>query len=295
LPERRSDIRTAKLKAYFELTKPRLTFLNLLVAMASFYLARPGAVDFGRMAISAAGIGLLAAGVLALNGWMERGSDLLMRRTRDRPVPSGRLTPREALVFGAVTTAVAVAVITIFLGTVASVLAAFTFASYVLIYTPLKRRTTFHTTLGAVSGAMPPLLGWAAAQGSLDPDAWLLAAILFLWQYPHFLAIDTMYRDDYSRAGIKVLPGGRPNGARATGAVSTAALVLLLAASTGPYFTGMAGSVYLVGCLVLGVGFLVSGIAALVRRTPRAAKMVLKASVTYLPIVFGLLVFTVKS
>ncbi len=283
-----------KLRAYLELTKPRLAALILIVAVASFYLASPAAVNVGRMAIAAAAIGLLAAGVLALNGWMERDIDLLMRRTKERPLPSGRLTPREGLAFGAGATGVSIIVIAAFFGPVACAIAVFTFVSYDLVYTPLKRRTTLHTTIGALSGATPPLLGWACARGSLDVNAWILAGVLFLWQYPHFLAIDTMYTEDYGRAGIKVLPGSRPHGEKATGAVIVVTLALLLATSTGVYFTGMTGTAYLIGALIAGAVFLAVGLVSLARRTKPAARMVLRASVSYLPVVFGLMVATVR-
>jgi heme o synthase len=284
-----------KLRAYFELTKPRLAALILIVAVASFYLASPAAVNFGRMAVAAAGIGLLAAGVLSLNSWIERDTDLLMRRTQGRPLPSGRLSSREGLVFGAAATAVSIAVIALVFGWVACAVAVFTFVSYDLVYTPLKRRTTLHTAIGALSGATPPLLGWAAARGSLDLNAWILGGILFLWQYPHFLAIDTMYTEDYGRAGIKVLPGARPHGERDTGWVVMVTLSLLLVTSTGLYFTGMAGIAYLVGALVLGAGFFAVGLVLSIRRTKVAARMVLRASVSYLPVVFVLMVATVRT
>ncbi len=282
-----------RLKAYVELTKPRILVLLVIVALASFYLASPRTLDWGRLVSAAVGISTLAAGILALNGHWERGSDALMRRTAGRPVPSGRLSPREAFAFGTAATTAAVAFITFRLGWIAGAAALFTFASYVLVYTPLKRRTAWHTTLGALSGAMPPLLGWASARGALSLEAWALFAMLFFWQFPHFLAIATMYGEDYARAGIKVLPAVDAKGGGLTASLIVASLVLLLAASMLPWLTGLSGTVYLVGAAAAGAGFAASGVLLLARRTRRSARMVLRASVLYLPVVFALMVFDV--
>ncbi len=195
-----------RLKAYLELTKPRITLLVLAVSIASFYLASPGVVAWPRLLLTVLGTTLLAFGVFALNHYGERDTDGMMRRTDRRPLPGKRLTPREVLSFGASLTAAAVILTGATLGWVAGAVALFTFVSYVLVYTPLKRRTAFHTALGALSGATPPLLGWAGATGTVDLNAWILFGILFFWQFPHFLAIEMMYRDDYAAAGIKVLP-----------------------------------------------------------------------------------------
>jgi protoheme IX farnesyltransferase len=282
-----------RLKAYGELTKPRILVLLVIVALASFYLATPGTVDWGRLASAAIGISALAAGILALNGHWERDSDRLMRRTAGRPVPSGRLTPREAFAFGAAATTAAVAFIAVRLGWVAGVVAFSTFVSYVLVYTPLKQRSAWHTTIGALSGAMPPLLGWASARGALSPDAWGLFAMLFFWQFPHFLAIATMYGEDYARAGIKVLPAVDARGGALTASLIVASLALLLVASVLPWITRLAGTVYLAGAAAAGVGFASAGVLLLARRTKRSARVVLRASVLYLPIVFALMVFDV--
>ena len=279
-----------RIKSFIELTKPRLASLLVVVAAASFYLASPARPDWPRLILATLATGVLAAGVLALNSFSERDSDALMRRTASRPLPSGRIAPLDALAFGAVMTALAVAFFTVFFGWSAGGVALFTFVSYNLLYTPLKQRTDAHTTIGALSGAMPPLLGWACARGVLSADAWVLFGILFLWQYPHFLSIDTMYRDDYARAGIKVLPGRARTGERATHAVMLTALALLLIVGTAPFFAGMAGTVYLVGSLMAGAGFMAAGIRLVAMKTKKAARVVLLASVTYLPLVFGLLV-----
>ncbi|MGA2641584.1 MAG: heme o synthase, partial [Spirochaetia bacterium] len=197
----------ADMKDYFQLIKPRITLLILIVAMGSFYLAdRGGSPDWKRFAIMSIATGLLASGIFALNAYLERETDLLMRRTASRPLPGKRLLPRQALAFGVIVTACGLFLLSARLGWIAGVVGLFTFVSYVLVYTPLKRRTALHTAVGALSGATPPLIGWAAARGSLEPGAWILSGILFLWQFPHFLAIESMYRDDYERAGIRVLP-----------------------------------------------------------------------------------------
>ena len=278
-----------KFKAFLELTKPRITLLVLSVSIASFFLASPVFAAWPRFLLTVVGTTLLAFGVFALNHYGERDTDGMMRRTDQRPLPGKRLTPREVLSFGASFTAVAVVLIWATLGWVAGVVALFTFVSYVFVYTPLKTRTPLHTALGALSGATPPLLGWAGATGALDRNAWLLCGILFFWQFPHFLAIEMMYRDDYARAGIRVLPVVEPSG-RAVGVEMLLALALLFACSVGPYFTRLAGPVYLAGAIVLGCLFLAAGARVLRSGDRRAARMVLRASVIYLPVLFGLMV-----
>jgi heme o synthase len=277
------------IKAYVELTKPRITLLLLAVTMASFYVASPASVNWLRLAVLTVATALLAGGVFALNAYMERDSDLLMRRTENRPLPSRRLPPRNVLVFGAALTAAAVLLHSLLLGWVTGSLAFLVFVSYDLVYTPLKRRTELHTALGAISGAIPPLLGWAAARGSLDANAWILFAILYLWQFPHFIAIEVMYKDDYARAGIRIIPAIEPRGNAATAAILSA-VCLLLFASAAPSLTGLAGKVYLVGGLLMGAGFLAAGILFAASRTRKRARMVLLASVAYLPMVFVLMV-----
>jgi len=275
---------------YFQLIKPRITSLILLVAMASFYIASPGAVNWRRFVVMTLTTALLAAGIFALNAYLERDTDGLMSRTKSRPLPSHRLPAGQALAFGVLATTAAVALMALRLGPVVGVLGLFTFVTYVLIYTPLKRITELHTAVGALSGATPPLIGWAAARGTLDAGAWILAGILFLWQFPHFLAIEAMYRDDYEKAGIRVLPVSEPTG-WAAAAVMVAALGLLLPWSAAPFAAGISGGVALAGSLLAGAGFLAAGIVHLVRRTRTTARVVLRASIIYLPVVFVFLVF----
>ncbi len=276
------------IKSYYELTKPRITTLILIVAIASFLLASRGSPDLRRLAMMAIATGMLAAGIFALNQYLERDTDRLMRRTADRPLPGARLLPRQALGFGVIVTALALLLLTTRVGWIAGGIGLFTFVSYVLVYTPLKRHTVLHTAIGALSGATPPLIGWAAARGSLDGNAWILSGILFLWQFPHFLSIEVMYKDDYARAGIRVLPVSEPSGIAAALAivVSLAALVLVGAA---PAMTGLAGRAYLAGSLAASAAFLAVGVIHSVTRTRLSARRVLLASVTYLPVVFALL------
>ena len=278
------------MKSYLQLIKPRITVLILLVAMGSFSLASRGAMDWTKFALMTVATGLLACGIFALNAYLERDTDLLMSRTARRPLPGKRLLPRQALTFGVIVTAFALFLLSARLGWIAGLVGFFTFVSYVLVYTPLKKRTELHTAIGALSGATPPLIGWAAARGGLEPGAWILSGILFLWQFPHFLAIESMYRDDYERAGIRVLPVSEPTGAAAA-SVMVAALCLLLLLSAAPFLAGLSSSRALIGCLIVGAGFLAAGVFHLSRKARQSARVVLRVSVLYLPVVFVLLVF----
>jgi protoheme IX farnesyltransferase len=247
-------------------------------------------MDWKKFTVMIVATALLASGIFALNAYLERDTDLLMRRTASRPLPGKRLLPRQALAFGVIVTFAALFLLVLRLGWVAGAVGLFTFVSYVLVYTPLKRRTELHTALGALSGATPPLIGWAAARGSLEPGAWILSGILFLWQFPHFLSIEAMYRDDYQRAGIRVLPVSEPTGVAAA-SVMVAAMCMLLGLSAVPFVAGLCGSLALVGSLAGGAGFLAAGVFHLLRKTPQSARIVLRSSLLYLPLVFALLVF----
>jgi protoheme IX farnesyltransferase len=278
------------MKNYFQLVKPRITILILLVALASFFLAGRGTPpDWKKFAVMMIGTALLASGIFALNAYLERDTDLLMRRTASRPLPAKRLLPGQALAFGVIATAAALFLLSARLGLIAGIVGLFTFVSYVLIYTPLKRHSGLHTAVGALSGATPPLIGWAAARGVLEPGAWILSGVLFLWQFPHFLAIESMYRDDYEKAGIRVLPVSEPTGTAAA-SVMVAAMCLLLPLSAAPFFAGLSSGFALVGCLVAGAGFLLAGVVHSLRKTAGSARIVLRTSLLYLPVVFALLV-----
>jgi protoheme IX farnesyltransferase len=211
-----------------------------------------------------------------------------MKRTRLRPIPSGRIQPGRALVFGIALSLLGFVDLTVFVNRGAAFWGMTTLISYLFAYTPLKQRTPHATTVGALPGAMPPLIGYAAAHGSLTPEAWVLFAILFFWQFPHFLSIAWMYRDDYGRAGIKMLPVVEPDGKSTAKQIVLGAL-LLLPASMAPSWLGMAGSTYLFGALILGLLFLYSGIRVAMDRTGVRARQVLLASVIYLPVLYGLM------
>jgi heme o synthase len=278
-----------KLAAYSELTKPRITFLVSLTAAAGFCMASADGVDYVRLLNMSVGIALLSSGASALNQYLERDLDGLMRRTQARPLPTGKLSPSEAALFGISLSIIATVYLAIFINGLSALLGLATLASYLFVYTPLKTKTTLSTVLGAFPGAMPPFIGWAAARGQIGVEAWILFAILFLWQFPHFLAIAWMYRDDYARAGIKMLPVVEPDG-RVTGQQIITYTLLLVPVSLLPVAVGIAGSVYLVGAALLGIGFLFfSAKAALVRTTWQARRLLL-ASVLYLPALFALMV-----
>jgi protoheme IX farnesyltransferase len=279
---------SASAAAYLELTKPRITFLVVLTSAAGFCLASDS-IDFLKLMNMALGVGLLSSGISALNQYIERDLDRLMRRTQDRPLPSGRLTPQRALLFGAALSAIAIAYLAITVNPLSAVLGVATLVGYLFVYTPLKTRTTLSTVLGAFPGAMPPFIGWVAARGEVTVEAWVLFAILFLWQFPHFLAIAWMYRDDYGRAGIKMLPVVEPEG-RVTGQQIVVYTLLLIPVSLLPVLVNLAGAFYLVGASLIGVVFLYYSTRAALVRTTWQARRLLLASVLYLPILFALMV-----
>ncbi len=280
-----------RLSAFAELTKPRIGLLLLAVAACSYYLGAGRSFDTGRFTVLIVAVALLAAGVLSLNQYFERERDGRMLRTRGRPLPSGRVRPGQALTFGLVGTVLSVLLFALAVNLVSAAVAAFTVVSYVLVYTPLKTITAYHTTLGALSGGTPTLLGWAAARGSLEPSAWALFALLFLWQFPHFLAINLMYREDYARAGIRVLPGEDPRGIRTATAI-IAPTVLLCAASILPVPMRLLSSTYLFFAVPLGALFLFAAVRVAVRQEKRDGRFLLKASVLYLPCIFLLMTLT---
>jgi protoheme IX farnesyltransferase len=279
----------ARAAAYLELTKPRITFLIVLTSAAGFALGSRGAVNYLQLAHALIGIALLSSGIATLNQFMERDLDALMRRTADRPLPSGRLFPFEALWFGIGLTLMAEFYLAVFVNTLTALLGLTVIAGYLLVYTPLKTRTSLSTALGAFPGAMPPLMGWAAARGEIDVAAWVLFAILFLWQFPHFLAIAWMYREDYGRAGIRMLPVVEPDG-RVTGQQIIAYSLMLVPVSLLPTVVGISGRIYLVAAAVLSLLFLASSVRAALSKSNQHARQLLLASVLYLPLLFGVMV-----
>jgi protoheme IX farnesyltransferase len=278
-----------RLADYLALTKPRVAVLVLFTVGAGVLLAAGRDVQLGVLLHTVFGTALVAAGASALNQWLERYSDARMRRTENRPLPAGRLAPAEVLTFGSLLGAAGVAYLALTLHqTCAALVAAFTFVCYVGVYTPLKARTPLNTLVGAVPGALPPVIGWCAVRGAITAEAVALFVILFLWQVPHFLAIAWMYRDEYARAGLRMLPTVDPDG-RLTSRHMVTYCLALLPASMGPALLGEAGLVYLTGALVLGLVFLATALDFSRRHSPRQARLVLRASLAYLPGLFALL------
>src|SRR5882762_655329 len=277
-----------RVSAYVELTKPRITTLIVLTSAAGFCLAGRK-VDYVALLTAMIGIALLSSGIATLNQYIERDLDRLMRRTADRPLPSGKLAPWEALWFGVGLTVLAEVYLLLLVNPLSALLGLTVIAGYLFAYTPLKTRTSLSTMVGAFPGAVPPLIGWTAARGTVGLEAWVLFAILFLWQFPHFLAIAWMYREDYSRAGILMLPVVEPDG-RVTAQQIVVYTVLLLPVSLLPTALGISGKVYLVGAIILGVLFLCSSVRAAFSKSKQEARRLLLASVIYLPVLFILMV-----
>ncbi|MBA2704880.1 MAG: protoheme IX farnesyltransferase [Blastocatellia bacterium] len=278
-----------RVAAYLELTKPRITFLIVLTAAAGFALASPGRVDYRAMLTAMVGIALLSSGVATLNQYMEKDLDALMRRTANRPLPTGKLLPWEALGFGVGLTVLAEIYLVVLVNPLSAVLGLTVIAGYLFGYTPLKTRTSLSTFVGAFPGAVPPLIGWASARGAIGVEAWVLFAILFLWQFPHFLAIAWMYREDYTRAGILMLPVVEPDG-RVTGQQIVLYTVMLLPVSLLPTLLGTAGKTYFAGAIIFGLVFLYFSLRAAFSKSRQAARQLLLASVIYLPLLFILMV-----
>ncbi|MCL4403113.1 MAG: heme o synthase [Acidobacteria bacterium] len=285
------------MRAYIELTKPRITWLILMSAAVGFYFGLPADVGWRGMLEpwrlwacfhTMLGTGLLASGTAALNQWWEREGDGKMRRTAGRPIPSGRVPANGALLFGAAISVAGFAELALAVNMLSAFLGLFTLASYLFFYTPLKRRSWLCTTIGALPGAMPPMIGYAAAHGSLNPEAWILFAILFLWQFPHFYSIAWMYREDYARAGIHMLPVVEPDG-RSTARQIVLYGLALIPVSLLPKLAGMAGPIYAAGALTLGILFLHSGLKVALKPSPRRARGVLMASIVYLPALYALI------
>jgi len=272
------------------LTKPRVVVMVLVTTVVGYYVGLAGAPDYGRLLALMLGTVLAAGGTLALNQYWERDVDARMERTRSRPLPEGRLAPLEALLFGAGLTAAGLAVLALGAGWVAMLVTAATFVLYVFAYTPLKLRTSLCTLVGAVPGALPPVTGWAAARDDLGLGAWVLFAILFLWQLPHTLAIARLYQADYARAGVRLLPVIDAEGGATERQILSGCLGLL-AVSLLPTLIGLAGGVYFVGALLLGGAFVVLGAQQALAPSPLRARRVLLASLLYLPALLALLAF----
>jgi protoheme IX farnesyltransferase len=285
-------IRHGAISDYWALTKPEVNFLIAIATLTGFYLGCPAHLDqfpLRRLVHTLLGTLLVASGTGTLNQYIERRFDAQMRRTVRRPLAAGRLKPSVVLWFGVALSVVGSVYLAIAINALSSLLAILTLLSYLFLYTPFKRKTPLCILVGAFPGAMPPLIGWAAAAGRLSLGAWILFAMLFLWQFPHFMAIAWMYREDYARAGYLVLPHGERRGGFMVWQSLMPLLVLALMIPT-PVFLGQAGLLYLIGASVLSSGFLGFGAQLALRKSNRAARQLLFASIIYLPLVFILLV-----
>jgi protoheme IX farnesyltransferase len=276
--------------AYVALTKPDVSFLVLMTTAAGFYMGSRGAVDWLHLMQTVFATLLIAAGTATLNHYIERDSDRYMRRTASRPLPSGQLQPREALWFGVILSVAGAVDLYFTAGILASVLGILTSLSYLLAYTPLKKRTVWATAVGAFPGAIPPMIGWVAATGTLDRGAWLLFAILFLWQFPHFYAIAWMYREDYARAGILMLPVVDREGTRTFRQIILTA-VALVGVSLLPAVMGLAGVHYFFGALVVSTALVQVCLWAASSRTNARAKWLMHATVLHIPVLLGLMIY----
>jgi protoheme IX farnesyltransferase len=273
-----------------ELFKARLTALVLLTTVVGYYLGARGPLAWAGMLHTLLGTGLLASGAAALNQFLEREHDARMERTEERPLPAGHLHPQTALLIGGAISILGMLYLAWQVNLLTSVLGAATLISYLFVYTPLKRVTTLNTVIGAIPGALPPLMGWTGATNQVTAGGWALFAILFFWQLPHFYAIAWMYRDDYAKAGFAMLPVVDTSGER-TGRQAVSHTLGLLTMSLGPVVFGVAGLIYGVGALLLGIGFLVLAMKFSRRLTRESARALFFASIIYLPLLLALLVF----
>jgi heme o synthase len=274
---------------YVALAKPRLNMLVVVSAVAGYVMAggEPGRV--AALLWTIAGTGLVAGGASTFNQILERDRDGRMRRTQHRPLADGRMAAGEALVFGSVLSVVGLLMLAAGVNLLAAGVALATLASYAAIYTPLKPRTSLATVIGAVPGALPPVIGWAAATGALSQGAWILFGIVFLWQMPHFLAIAWMYREDYGRAGFPMLPVIEPDG-RSTARQAVVYTAALLPLALAPTLAGMAGTVYFTGALLLTLAFLGMSVRFAATRSATDARLLFMASIVYLPLLWALMI-----
>lgn len=279
-----------KLSAYISLTKPDVSFLVLMTTGAGFYMGTRGPIPWLHMIHVVFGTMLIAAGTAALNHYIERDSDRYMRRTASRPLPTGQLTSAEALRFGLLLSFAGAIDLYFVAGYIACLLGVLTSLSYLLAYTPLKKRTVWATFIGAIPGAIPPMIGWTAASGKLDAGAWLLFAILFFWQFPHFHAISWMYREDYARAGILMLPVVDKDGTRTFRQIILYAGALV-AVSLLPAVMGFAGVLYFFGALVTCTASVQVCLWAASNKTNVRAKWLMHATVMHIPILLGLMMY----
>ena len=273
---------TPRWREYLVLTKPRIAVMGLVTVALGFLLAATGEWSGTTFGHSLLGIGLIAVSCSALNQWLERDSDRLMARTMNRPLPSGRMSPNEVLVFGLGLWLIGAVELMVFVNGLTALLASATLLLYVAVYTPLKRRTSFCTAIGAIPGAMPPVLGWVAAGGELDAGAFALFATLFVWQFPHFLAIAWLYREQYAAAGLRMLPQTRP-APRITGWLCVGYALALIPVSMLLKDAALAGDLFAMIAIVLGLGYVAFSVRFLLDESVRTARQLLWFSLVYLP------------
>jgi protoheme IX farnesyltransferase len=283
--------RSGLIRDLVELVKARLTLLVLITTAVGFYLGAEGPVNFAALLHTVFGTAAAAAGAAALNQWWEHNLDALMQRTRSRPVPAGRMRPRDAVILGSALSIFGVAYLAFVCNALSAALAAITIIIYIFAYTPLKRVSTFNTALGAVPGALPPMIGWAAARGTLNAGAWMLFAILFFWQLPHFFAIAWMYRDDYARAGFQMISSDDRTGERSASQSVFFCMLLFIVAGL-PAFLGIATVFYLLAELILGAVFVAVAMRFLKTRARADARRLFITSIIYLPLLLGALVLS---
>lgn len=281
-----------RLQDYAVLSKARLSGLVMVTVAAGYFIGAPGMPNLAVLAATMIGVSLVAAGTAALNQYIERERDVRMPRTRNRPLPSGRMQPREALAFGWLTIVGGLLIVLAGVNALAAVLTAATSFIYLAIYTPLKIRTTLNTLVGAIPGALPPMIGWAAATGGVELGAFVLFAILFVWQLPHFWSIAWLYREDYKQGGMRMLSVEDPDGAMLARQIVLWCLVLTFT-SFMPTWVGMAGWTYTIGALALGLGFTAAGVVNHLKRTRESTRGVFFASLLYLPLLLAVLLFDV--
>ncbi len=290
--ERAVTATPSRLRDFYELTKPRMNLLVVITTMVGFYMAVRSSVgaqiDWLLLVHTILGTALTAAGASVLNQYVERDLDLKMPRTANRPLPSGRILPTEALLLAVILSVSGVLYLDLCVNPITALLGAITLASYVWVYTPMKRWTTLCTVVGAIPGAIPPLMGFTAVHGSTSPQAWTLFGILFLWQMPHFLAIAVLYKDDYAAGGFKMLPCVDPD-LTATGRQIVVYLLSLIPVTLLPFGLRMAGPIYFIAAFILGLWFLAYGVKAALSRTRQDARKLFFVSIIYLPLLLGLL------
>ena len=273
------------MEAYYELTKPSITFMILISTALGYYMGGNGIANYIHFFYTILGSCLISSGSGALNHFAEADSDKIMRRTNLRPIPAGLISAENAMLFGIALILSGSAILYWIINPLTCLLALITSLMYLFIYTPLKKLTWLNTSVGAIPGSIPPIGGWVAATGRLDPEAWILFAILFFWQHPHFYAIALMFKDDYKKAGLKMLPVMEPDGSRTNRQIIWHSF-LLIPVSVMPVYIGILGMIYFWSAIILGLGYLISGFILAKQYSVDNARFVLRVSVFYLPILF---------